>query len=255
MRLAPAWIAAFGVVAACIVWPSAAAAAPTWVTLAAGVPGSATPTDSSEFWFDNPHGPLIAVNQLSGGVTAEATTGSGSSFFGGAGTPVLLNLSNGSAYLAGGSPPAAAKTAGAGGGSPASAAPVAGGTVPSDAALLGVNLAETANGHRALTATVTDSLGNPLGAGSLSVPQDGWWVLGLSPGATTTPDPGPVNPPAGDPIPSGGDKSPDPTPLPPTPLTPGGAAATPEPSTIVLAVIGGAAVRAWRRNRLSIAPV
>jgi len=240
MRRAPAWIAAIVVLAAWLALPPAAVAAPVWITLAAGLPGSASPTDSSEFWFDNPHGPpLVAINELTGGVRAEATTGSGSSFFGGVGTPVLLNLANGSAFVAGGSPPAAAKTAGAGGGSPASAAPVAGGTVPSNAALLGINLADPTNGVRSLTATATDSLGNPIGTGSLAVPQNGWWVLGLSPGSDNTPvdpvtipDPGPTK---------------EPSTVPPT--TPSSNVATPEPSTWILAAIGGAAGQAYRRHR------
>ena len=147
------------------------------------------PTD--QLLFDNPHAPNIAVTQLSGGVTAEATTGGGSSFFGGVGTPVLLNLADGSAYLASGSAPLGAKTAG---GPPASAAPSAGGNVPSNAALFGVNLAESNNGSRTLTATVTDSSGNKLGTGSIDVPDGGWWVLGLTP-SVPLPDPGPLDPP------------------------------------------------------------
>lgn len=241
MRRAPAWIAAIIVLAAWLALPPAAGAAPVWITLAAGLPGSATPTDSSEFWFDNPHGPpVVAVNQLTGGVTAEATTGSGSSFFGGVGTPVLLNLADGSAFVAGGSPPAAAKTAGAGGGSPASAAPVAGGTVPSNAALLGINLADPTNGTRNLSAKVTDSLGNPLGTGSLAVPQNGWWVLGLSPG-TDSPPVVPVPTPDSNP-------PKEPAVVPPT-TPPSSGVSTPEPSTLILAAIGGAAVQAYRRHR------
>lgn len=240
MRLAPAWIAAIGVLAGSLASPQRAAAAPVWITLAAGIPGSSTPTDSGEFLFDNPHAPpLVAVNQLTGGVQAEATTGNGSSFFGGVGTPVLLNLADGSAYIAGGNPPAAAKTAGAGGGTPASAAPVAGGTVPSGAALLGVNLADPNNSSRRLTATVTDTLGNTLGTGGVNVPQDGWWVLGLSPPAQVAPTPAPGttgNDPGGSTV------------EPKSPNTQPPAATSPEPATLVLAAIGGIAVRMFRRR-------
>src|SRR5262249_51823327 len=80
---------------------------------------------------------------------------------------------------------------------PASAAPTAGGTLPSNAALLGLKLADPdAAGARALTAAITDPNGNPLGTGTVAVPGDGWWVVGLTPGATTDPPPPPpVHPP------------------------------------------------------------
>lgn len=240
MRRAPAWVVAVGVL---VVWVAAPATARAgvWLTLAAGVPGSATPTsDAADVWFDTPHGPpQVAVNQLAGGLTATAATGGGNTFFGGAGLPVLLNLADGSAYLAGGSPPAAATSRGPGGGSLgslASAAPVAGGSVPAGAALLGINVAEPgANGSRALTATVTDGNGNQLATGSLVVPDGGWWVLGLSPGANTVPTP--TEPPPTDPGP------------PPPPPPSGGSVATPEPSTLVLVGLGGLAVHGWRRLR------
>ena len=264
MRRAPAWIAAVGVLLGGTTAAPPAQGATVWVTLAAGVPGNATPTSDAEFWFDTPHSPAqVAINEISGGVSATATTGGGMTFFGGAGTPVLLNLADGSAYVAGGSPPAAAKTAGAGGGSAASAAPAAGGKVPSDAALLGINVAEPgAAGTRALTATVTDSLGNPLGTGSLTIPDGGWWVLGLSPGAIMTPpptDPPPATdpPPVVDPGPGTGGGDPPITP----PISPNsggggnGPVATPEPSTFVLIGVGGFAIRLWRRARTAPNPV
>lgn len=247
MRRAPAWMAAIGVLIGWLAAPAAAQAASVWVTLAAGLPEVVAPTSTSDFFFDNPHAPNIAVNQLTGGMTAEATTGGGSSFFGGAGTPVLLNLADGSAYLASGSPPPGAKTEIAGA-TAASSAPVAGGSVPSNAALLGVTVAEPDGGTRALTATVTDSAGNVLGNALLTVPEEGWWVLGLTPDPRQpTPDPGPIILPPVDP-------DPIPEPLPTTSPPPsGGPVATPEPGTLLLAAIGGFAVRAWRRTRPRIA--
>jgi hypothetical protein len=270
MRRTPAWLVAIGTIVGWASWPSVSQAG-VWLTLAAGIPGDAIPTSQNEFWFDTPHGPSqIAVTSLTGGTTAEAVTGGGSVFFGGAGTPVLVNLSDGSAYIAGGGPPQAARTPGGGGGGGgggglASAAPTAGGTIPDDAALLGINRSEPdVGGFRELSATVTDSLGNPLGSGAVSVPDGGWWVLGLTPGSETPPvdppppppedpptDPGPVDPPPPpDPDPIG----PEPTPLPetPPPAPPGdgdGPVATPEPSTFMLVAFGGLSVRAWRRLR------
>ena len=77
-----------------------------WLTLTSGAKGTSDPTAASEFWFETPHGPpVVAVTQVTGGGTVQATTGGGTSFFGGLGTPVLLTLGDGSAYLAGGEPP------------------------------------------------------------------------------------------------------------------------------------------------------
>src|SRR4051794_2567754 len=103
MRRAPAWLAVLCTLLGWLALPAAGQAANVWVTLAAGLPGSATPTANTEFYFENPHAPNIAVTELIGGVSAEATTGGGSTFFGGVGTPVLLNLGDGSAYIANGS--------------------------------------------------------------------------------------------------------------------------------------------------------
>ena len=251
MRLAPACLAASGILIGWLGQPTIAHAASVWVTLAAGLPGSEAATSSSEFHFDNPHAPNIAVSEISGGLGVEAVTGGGNSFFGGAGVPVLLNLADGSAYLASGSAPSAARTAGAGS-TPASGAPVAGGSLPSNAALLGVKLAEPSDGTRALTATITDSTGNTLGTGSLSVPDGGWWVLGLTPELQITPDPGPVNPP---PVDSPPPIDPRPDPFPSTPPPTSNPVATPEPATLLMAAIGGAAIHAWRRSRSKFAPV
>jgi hypothetical protein len=243
------------------------------------VPGNAAPTSQDDFWFETPHGPSqVAVNQLTGGTTAEAVTGGGNVFFGGAGTPVLVNLSDGSSFVTSGPTPQAARSpsssggggggsGGGGGGGLASSAPSAGGDIPADAALLGINLAEPdANGNRDLTATVTDSLGNPLGTGTIGVPFGGWWVIGLTPdavvpgpsnppptdpGPTDPPptDPGPVGPPDPDPIGGGDPTTPPSTPDPDPPAPSDGPVAAPEPSTLMLFALGGLTLRAWRRGK------
>lgn len=243
MRRSPAWRVGFGVL---LVWAVAPAAAPAadgfWVTLAAGMAGSDSSSAANEFWFDSPHGPPIAVNAVPSGATAEAGTGGGTVFFSGAGTPVLLNTSNGSAYIASSGAPDAAKAASGKGAAAASAAPSAGGALPTDAALLGLKLADPDSANvRALTASVTDPNGNPLGSGSVGVPDGGWWVVGLSPGATTTPtpDPGPVVDPAPTP-------TPDPVPTPGPLSGSGGTVTTPEPATMVMAGLGTLTVAVWR---------
>lgn len=247
MRRAPAWIAALCVLTGWLLGPSAAHAAGVFVTLAAGMPGSATPTDTSEFQFDNPHGPMIALNSFTGGGLAEASTGGGNSFFSGVGTPVLVNLADGSAYIASNDAPAGAKSAS---GSSASAAPIAGGTVPSSAALLGVNVASSGTGST-LTASVADSNGTALGSGSLNIPQNGWWVLGLSPTDPSQSAPPPSNPGSSDPgVPPPSNPTPPVETPPPSSNSPGvSPLTTPEPATLALAAIGGIAVRLWRRSR------
>jgi hypothetical protein len=226
-----------------------------WLTLAAGAPGGTAASDAADIWFDTPHGPPpVAVKELTGGVTAEAGTGGGNTFFGGAGTPVLLSVSDGSAYIAAGSPPADAlnpRRPGGAAGPLSSAAPQAGGDIPTDAALLGITLAEpAADGTRQLTIQLTDPAGDVLGTGAVTVPEGGWWVIGLGPGEQTDPGTGgggggPVDPPL-------------PPPPPPTPPLPddgggGGPVATPEPSALVLVALGGLTAGAWRRVRLRAA--
>ncbi|HEX4612457.1 MAG TPA: hypothetical protein VH092_29960 [Urbifossiella sp.] len=221
--------AAIGVVVALTYSPPVGRA--DWLTLTSGVRGSSDPTAASEFWFDSPHAPpVVAVTQVTDGGTVRATTGGGTTYFGGLGTPVLLNLAGGSAYLAGGDPPAGATGRGPGGGSAgplSSAAPQAGGSVPSGAALLGLGFAGPGgDGSRGLTATVTDGGGTVLGTGTLAVPDGGWWVVGLGPGRQPASDPGP------------GDPTPEPVPDPPPGTVPG----VPEPAAVALIASGVAAV-------------
>lgn len=259
MRRIPAIGLAVGVMVGWLAIPTLARAG-IWVTLAAGVPGGSTPTSEAEFWFDSPHGPQVAITQLTGGLTAEARTGGGGVFFGGGGTPVLLNLADGSAYVASGSPSDALLDRGPKGGSAgtrASAAPEAGATVPPDAALLGINVSDPKdNGSRSLTATVTDAAGNLLGTGSLDIPADGSFVLGLGQGTNTDPSPDPVDPGPIDPPPTddGGNppvQNPPPVDNNPPPNTGSGGpvAATPEPSTAVMVGLGGLAAGTWRLRR------
>jgi hypothetical protein len=223
-----------------------------WITLTAGLAGVTDPTAASEFWFTLPAGPpVVAVTQVSGGGTVQAATGSGTVFFGGLGTPVLLTLADGSAYLAGGSPPAGVTGRGPGGGSagtPSSAAPETGGSVPSSAALLGLTFADLGTGGgRALTVSVTGPDGSALGTGTLAVPAGGWWVIGLGPDQQPAPDPGPIGPPGN----GGGDPTPEPVPEPMPPITTPG---VPEPATVTLAAAsafaaGLTALPPWLRRR------
>ena len=269
MRRALTWVVVGGVV---LVWSLAPAVgqAGVWVTLASGVAGSQSPSAGTEFWFDTPHGPPpIAVNQLAGGVTAEAGTAGGTTFFSGAATPLMLNLSDGSAYVAGGPAPDSAKVPGGSrGGSGASAAPQTGGTIPAGAALLGITVSDPdAAGKTTLTAAVTDGSGNPLGSGTIDVPGGGYWVLGLAPGdksgtggGTGGGDPGPIGG-GGDPGPTNPPPPPPPPPPPsdPPPHTGGGGSSgptTPEPSTAVLLGLGAGVAGLWRaRLRRRTEPV
>lgn len=252
MRRIPVWVWAVGVAVACA-GPPGRAAAGVWVTLAAGLPGATAPAADADLWFDTPHAPpFVAVTSVPGSV--EAGTAGGSSFFGGLGLPVLLNLSDGSAYLAGGGAPDAARTrgpAGAGAGTRASAGPVTNATVPSTAALLGLTLGEpNAAGAKSLTATLTDAAGATLGTGTVAVPDGGWYVVGLGP-TTDTPPPPVVDPPTPPPPVVDPPVTPPTTdPVPPTTPSPGDhPVATPEPAAIVLVAAGGAAAGVARRFR------
>ena len=219
-----------------------------WVSIAAGVAGASAPSDYAEFWFDSPHGPAIAVNQLTGFGTIQATTGGGNTFFNGGATPVVLPTSDGYATLT--NPDVANGSGGLprfAGGSLASGAPAVAGTVSTDGAnLLSVDLGPKAgDGSQVVTVGVTDGNGNPLGNGQVTLPDGGWWVIGLGPGQNDqTPPPPP------DPI--GGGEDPPPVPVPgPGPVDGGdpGSVATPEPGALVLAGLGGLTAAGWRRLR------
>lgn len=207
-----------------------------WITLASGTAGNAQPTGTAEFWYGSAATPFLAIDTLTGAGTVQATTGDGTSFFNGLGTPVLLNLSDGSVYVAGGSPPAGATDRGPGGalaGTPASTAPQAGVPVPPDYARLGIVLtAPDVGGAWVLTASVLGSDNATLGSGSVVVPDGGWWVLGLGAGQEPTPEP-----------------LPNPTPVPTPEPVPTPAPGVPEPTTMALAVSGVVIVVPWLRRK------
>ena len=253
MRRAPAWFVVVGVV--CLGYPASARADDGfWVTLAAGASGASAPSDYSEFWFDSPHAPPIAVNQLTNTGIVQAATGGGSTFFSGVGTPVLLPTADGYATLtnlgvangSGGLPRFA-------GGTQASGAPQIG--VPlGNANLLSVGLSTPApNGSQVLTVGATDSAGNPLGDGHVTGPGNGWWVVGLGdgPNDTTTGtgtdgDGGVVistpitvpTAPTTDPVTTGPVS---------TPPAGSGSVTTPEPATVVLLGLGSMCAAGYRR--------
>jgi PEP-CTERM motif len=247
MRRAPAWFVVVGVV--CLGFPASARADDGfWVTLAAGASGASAPSDYSEFWFDSPHAPPIAVNSLTG-VTAQATTGGGNTFFSGAGTPVLLPTTDGYATLsASGTPFGSGGLPRFAGGTQASGAPQTG--VPlGNANLLSVGLSTPApNGSQVLTVGATDAGGNPLGDGHVTVPGNGWWVVGLGDGpndtttGTGTDGDGGVVISTPVPVPTG------PTTAPVTaPPAGSGSVTTPEPATVVLLGLGSLCAAGYRR--------
>jgi hypothetical protein len=168
-------------VGAVLGWASPARAGFISVLLTAGPVGGTAPSSSNSFQFTNPSGaPLVAVSQVPSSGMVKATTGGGFSVFSGAGLPVVLNIADGSAYLAStGAPSGSVPAAGL-----ASAAPSAGGMVPPAADLLTVALSNpAANGAQVLTVGVTDAAGDPLGTARVTLPSNGWWVLGLTPGS------------------------------------------------------------------------
>jgi hypothetical protein len=206
-----------------------------WLTLTAGAAGAVDPTATADGWFNFPAGtPTVAVTQVQGTGTVQANAGGAVTHFGGLGVPVLLTLADGTAYLAAGELPdgAAARTPTGVPGRPASsAAPVTGAPVPSSAVLLGVTAADGG-----LTFTLTDGSGSALGGGTLAVPAGGWWVAGL--GADAKPTAGPIDPP-GDPDPVPGDGG---------TTDPVGVPGVPEPTTLVLGLLGIGGVAFGRRR-------
>jgi len=280
MRRTAAWGVVVGVLMVATARPARAAEADGfWFTLAAGVAGSSTPTQFQEWWFETPHAPAVAVTRLNG-VSAEATTAGGSSFFLSGAVPVVLKPTDGYAYLAGNKPSdltEALRRQMAGGKGLASATPDASATVPlADAFRLTIDATEPdETGARVLTAELFDAAMNSVGKGSIALADGGWWVLGLGANPNTIPDPVPNPEPTPEP-------EPEPTPVTvptPTPTDPGeplpgdpppssgppggggdpevpstggpGPVATPEPATLLLAGIGGLAAlgrRALKRR-------
>jgi hypothetical protein len=256
MRRATALFVVVGVVACVAGQPVQAKQTQTesgfWVSLASGVVGAPTNSDYNEFFFDSPHAPPIAVSKLNGIGTFQATTGGGSTFFNAAGTPILIPTTDGYATLSpqGSSFPSSALPRFAGG-TQASGSPQGGGTIPSTADQLSLSLSSPAtNGSQVLSVSVASPTGTALGQTSVTVPGNGWWVVGLGEGTqTTTPIgggtpvsvPSPPAPPEGSGGTTGSGTGGN-----------GGAVATPEPASVVLLGFGGVTVAGWRlRRRLS----
>jgi hypothetical protein len=245
MRRAPAGIVVVGVVALLAGAPARATADDGfWVTIAAGAAGSSTPTDYSEFSFLSPHAPPVVVNELSSGLNVEAATAGGKTFFGNLGTPVLLPTGDGYATITpqGFSPPDGSLPRFAGG-SQASGAPQTG-PPPPGVNKLSAGLTGTSKGEQVLAVGLTDENGNPLGVGVVTVPDGGWWVIGVGPGNLTLPqDPTGGNggggdiddPPPGTPFPTTGNNDNNPT--------------TPEPASLLMVAVGGLGAAGWRRLR------
>jgi hypothetical protein len=255
MRRAPALFVVVGVVAGLTGQPVQAqqtqTAAGFWVSLAAGVSGGTTSSPAySDFWFDSPHAPPISITQVTGAGTVQATTAGGSTFFNGAGTPILVPTTDGYATISptGSSFPSSALPRFAGG-NQASGAPQGGGTIPSTADQLALNLAAPgSNGTQVLSVSVTSPTGAALGQTNVTVPNNGWWVVGLGPGAQV------INLPGG-----GGTQTPNP-PVLTSPTPPqggsgpggnsgGGTVNTPEPTSLVLLGFGGLSALGWRLRR------
>jgi hypothetical protein len=264
MRRATALFVVVGVVAATVGLPTHARAEGFWVSLAAGVAGGSTPSDYSEFWFDSPHAPPVVVTQMTGVTgSVQGTTAGGTTFFSGAGTPVMLPTTDGYATLSSSASFPASAIPRFAGGTQASGAPVGGNSPTSGAASLAMNFSTPAsNGSQVLTVGLTGPDNATLGQGHVTVPGNGWWVVGLGPdtsgtgsgsggngsgNGTGTGSGNNGNGGGGDgsggggtpvPVPVGGGGTPD-----------GGSVTTPEPSTMVLLGFGGMTAAGWRLRR------
>lgn len=263
-RRAPAWVVVVGVVAAWAWSPAPARADGFWVSLAAGSAGASNPSDYSEFWFDSPHAPPIAVNPFTGDGLVQVSTAGGSTFFTGEANPILIPTQDGFATITN---PGVANGSGGlprfAGGAQASGAPQTGADI-GGANLVSGSLGDRRDdGSRVLSVGVKDKDGNSLGSGNIDVPNGGWWVVGIGPGEKDTTggggDPGPIGggtgggTGGGDPGTGGGD---------PGPVgggggggsgggngNGGGSVTTPEPGTVVLLGLGGLTAAGCRRLR------
>jgi hypothetical protein len=252
MRRAPALFVVVGVVAGLSgLSAEAKPAAPVegfWVTLASGSGSSSSPSGYNEFWFDSPHAPPVSVSQATGIGNIQATTSGGNTTFTSAGTPILVPTTDGYATISSGSTIPSSALPRFAGGSMASGAPQGGGSIPSSADLMSLNLSSPgANGSQTLSVSMTTPGGTKLGQTSVTVPGNGWWVVGLGAGLSSNTNP--IGGPTPIPVPTGPGPVTNPSPGSGTGGNHGTTAATPEPASFLLLGIGGLTAAGWRRWR------
>ncbi len=164
----------------------------------------------------------FVIDHLTGTGTVEAGTAGGWVYFGGLGLPVFFPP-DGMSYIVSGPAPTALTS---GLGNLSTSLLQAGGTIPPTSTRLSVAV----SADHLLNAVVSDGDGHTIGNAAVTVPSGGWWVIGLGPGHMSDPLPVPF---PDNPVHS----------IPPTTTS------TPEPSTLVIAVLGIVTADSWRGRR------